>query len=66
MNADRLPVNAALEGLRNALVPLSSLPETMSMLGDASSIDEVARIKDELWGRSNNSKATSTSRSRTP
>ena len=50
MNADRLPVNAALEGLRNALVPLSCLPETMSMLGDASSIDEVARIKDELWG----------------
>ena len=50
MNANLLPENDALEALCTALKPLSTLPETMSMLGDASSIEEVARIKDELWG----------------
>lgn len=49
MKANQFPKNQALEALRNALAPLSDLPETMSMLGDASSIEDVARIKDELW-----------------
>ncbi len=50
IQADHFPLNASLEELREALLPLSSLPEVMSMLGDASQIEDVARIKDELWG----------------
>ena len=50
MNAEQFPENEALEALRTALAPLSTLPEIMSMLGDDSSIEDVARIKDELWG----------------
>ena len=49
IRSDRFPTNGALEELRSALQPLHSLPETMSMLGDASQIEDVARIKDELW-----------------
>ena len=42
------PENEALASLGEALHPLSSLPEALSLLGDASQIEEVARIKDEL------------------
>ncbi|MEG3600795.1 MAG: helix-hairpin-helix domain-containing protein, partial [Candidatus Thermoplasmatota archaeon] len=50
LNADLLPDNEALQSLRASLQPLTSLPETMALLGDASSVEDVARIKDELWG----------------
>ena len=46
----RLPNNPVFEELRTALKPLSSLPDAMSQLGDASKIEVVARVKDELWG----------------
>ncbi|DAC54038.1 MAG TPA: hypothetical protein D7I11_05550 [Candidatus Poseidoniales archaeon] len=49
INADRLPHNNALSELRTSLEPLIGLPEAMAMLGDASQIEDVARIKDELW-----------------
>ncbi len=49
MSAGRWPSNAAFNELKKALKPLSALPETMGLLGDASQIEEVARIKDELW-----------------
>ena len=39
----------AFNELEKALKPLVALPETMGLLGDASQIEEVARIKDELW-----------------
>jgi len=44
------PENPALNTLRQALAPLSPLPAAMDLLGDESQIEEVARIKDELWG----------------
>ena len=43
------PENEALASLGEALRPLAALPEALSLLGDASQIEEVARIKDELW-----------------
>ncbi len=46
----RLPDNEALSDLRQALLPLASLPETMLLLSDASAVDDIARVKDELWG----------------
>lgn len=49
MKAGRWPSNVAFNELEKALKPLEALPETMSLLGDASQIEEVARIKDELW-----------------
>lgn len=45
----RLPENEALRPLVEALLPLKDLPEALSMLGDASQIEDVERIKDELW-----------------
>ena len=50
INAGRFPKNSSLDELQQALLPLTTLPEVMSMLGDASQIEDVARIKDELWG----------------
>jgi len=44
------PENPALNTLRQALAPLSPLPAAMDLLGDESQVEEVARIKDELWG----------------
>ena len=44
------PESPALEPLRQALAPLSPLPAAMDLLGDESQVEEVARIKDELWG----------------
>lgn len=44
-----LPKNDALASLSEALKPLTGLPEAMNRLSDASQIEEVARIKDELW-----------------
>jgi len=44
------PESPALNTLRQALAPLSPLPAAMDLLGDESQIEEVARIKDELWG----------------
>jgi len=49
MRAGRWPSNVAFNELEKALKPLEALPETMGLLGDASQIEEVARIKDELW-----------------
>ena len=49
MKAGRWPSNVAFNELEKALKPLEALPETMGLLGDASQIEEVARIKDELW-----------------
>ena len=49
MKAGRWPSNVALNELEKALKPLVTLPETMGLLGDASQLEEVARIKDELW-----------------
>ena len=49
MSAGRWPSSVAFDELEKALNPLSTLPETMGLLGDASQIEEVARIKDELW-----------------
>jgi hypothetical protein len=43
------PENAALASLKEALLPLGKLPEAMNRLSDDSQIEEVARIKDELW-----------------
>ncbi len=43
------PQNEALTSLGEALVPLGGLPEAMNRLSDDSQIEEVARIKDELW-----------------
>ena len=47
--AGHWPSNVAFNELEKALKPLEALPETMGLLGDASQIEEVARIKDELW-----------------
>ena len=44
-----VPDNAVLANLRVSLEGLVELPEMMGMLGDASQIEEVTRIKDELW-----------------
>lgn len=44
------PDNKALEPLKAAILPLLPLPAALDLLGDASQIDEVARVKDELWG----------------
>ncbi len=44
------PESSALDALRQALAPLSPLPAAMNLLGDDSQVEEVARIKDELWG----------------
>jgi len=49
MKSGRWPSNVAFNELEKALKPLEALPETMGLLGDASQIEEVARIKDELW-----------------
>lgn len=49
MKAGRWPSNVAFNELEKTLKPLEALPETMGLLGDASQIEEVARIKDELW-----------------
>ena len=46
----KLPKNHALGPLEQALKSLLALPEAMSMLGDASSIEHVAAVKDQLWG----------------
>jgi len=46
---NELPENAALASLKEALLPLGKLPEAMNRLSDDSQIEEVARIKDELW-----------------
>ena len=43
------PENEALASLKEALLPLEKLPEAMNRLSDDSQIEEVARIKDELW-----------------
>ena len=44
-----LPNNAVLTKLISSLKELAELPEMMGMLGDASQVEEVTRIKDELW-----------------
>jgi vacuolar-type H+-ATPase subunit H len=49
MSAGQWPSNIAFSELEKAMKPLESLPETMGLLGDASQIEEVARIKDQLW-----------------
>ncbi len=46
---NELPENEALASLKEALLPLGKLPEAMNRLSDDSQIEEVARIKDELW-----------------
>ena len=49
MKVGRWPSNVAFNELEKVLKPLEALPETMGLLGDASQIEEVARVKDELW-----------------
>lgn len=46
-----LPDNEAVLPLREALRSLTSLPEAMGNLSDGSAIEEVTRVKDELWGK---------------
>jgi DNA mismatch repair protein MutS2 len=48
--AGTFPSNAALAPLKSSLQTLMRLPEALDMLGDASQIEEVSRVKDELWG----------------
>lgn len=46
-----LPDNEALAPLREVLRTLSPLPAAMAGLADDSAVEEVTRIKDELWGK---------------
>ncbi|MCH1540641.1 MAG: hypothetical protein L7S56_04300 [Candidatus Poseidonia sp.] len=48
-SAGHLPQNEALASLHEVIEPLKDLPDVMNVMGDSSNIEEVTRIKDELW-----------------